>query len=256
MIGVKKIKLILFLSSGILISGGIVFAQTFSQIAKNLEVADKEAGVGDIISQTKEGLFRSNVPYDENIIGVVGEKPILVFGKPTPTTLTIVFFGETLTKASNINGAIKKGDFITSSEKPGVGKKATQSGFVVGRALEDLNQEEGLLLVYIQPQRVTLPAGKAEKLALGKVIEGVLSELKTPENIPEVLRYVFALLVGGASFIIGFFSFIRTMREGVAAIGRNPLASGTIRAAMILNLIGISILTFAGLGLALFAILY
>ena len=86
MVGIKKIKLVLFLFLGILISGGIVlalpnfanqnlggFAQDLPLIAKNLEVADPEAEVGDIISQTKEGLFHSNIPYDENIIGVVGE---------------------------------------------------------------------------------------------------------------------------------------------------------------------------------------
>ena len=62
--------------------------------------------------------------------------------------------------------------------------------------------------------------------------------------------------MGGGSFIIGFFSFIKAQREGVAAIGRNPLAKESVKAAMILNLIGIFILTLAGLGLALFVILY
>ena len=266
MVGIKKIKLVLFLFLGILISGGIVlalpnfanqnlegFAQDLPLIAKNLEVADPEAEVGDIISQTKEGLFRSNIPYDENIIGVVGETPVMVFGKPTPTTLPIVSFGEALTKVSNINGEIKKGDFITSSNKPGVGQKATQSGFVAGRAMEDFNQEEGLILVFVQPQWVTFPS---ERLAFGRAIEEIVSGLKMPETIPEVLRYLFALLVGGGSFIIGFFSFIKALREGMTAIGRNPLAKGSIRVAMILNLIGILILTLAGLGLALFVILY
>jgi len=248
----KKFKLLLIFF-GILISSGIVFAQGLPLIARNLEVADPEAKVGDVVSQTREGLFRSNVPYDENIIGVVGETPIVVFGKPSPTTLPIVSFGETLTKVSNLNGEIKEGDFITSSDKPGVGKKAIQSGFVVGQAMEDFNQEEGLISVFVQPQRVTFPL---ERLTFGQVVEEILSGLRMPETIPEVLRYLFALLVGGGSFIIGFFSFIKALREGVTAIGRNPLAKGSIRTAMILNLIGILILTLAGLGLAVFVILY
>ena len=254
MVGIKKIKLVLFLFLGILISGGIVFAQDLPLIARNLEVADSEAEVGDIVSQTREGPFRSDIPYDENIIGVVGETPIMVFGKPTPTTLPIVSFGETLTKVSNINGEIKKGDFITSSAKPGVGQKSTQSGFVVGQAMEDFNQEEeGLIFVFVQPRQVTFPL---ERLGFGRLAEEILSGLRMPETIPEVLRYLFALLVGGGSFIVGFFSFIKALREGITAIGRNPLAKGSIRAAMILNLIGILILTLAGLGLALFVILY
>jgi len=242
----RQTSAILFL--GLLISAGIVFAQDLSLIATNLKVADPEAKIGDIVSQTKEGLFRSNIPYDENIIGVVGETPIMVFGKLTTTTLPIVSSGETLTKVNNINGEIKKGDFITSFSKPGVGQKVTQSGFVVGKAMEDFNQEEGLIFVFVRPQRISLPSGR--------VVEEILAGLKMPETIPEILRYLFALLVGGGSFIVGFFSFIKALREGVTAIGRNPLAKESIRMAMILNLIGILILTMAGLGLALFVILY
>jgi len=252
----KKIKLILFIFLVVFVSGrivSIVFARDLPLIARNLEVADPETEVGDIVSQGREGLFRSNIPYDENIVGVVGETPIIVFGKPTTTTLPIVSSGETLTKVSNINGEIKKGDFITSSNKDGVGQKATQSGFVVGRAMEDFNQNEGLIFVFVQPQRITF---SLEKPDFGRVIEEILSGLKMPETIPEILRYLFALLIGGGSFGIGFLSFIKALREGVTAIGRNPLAKSSIRAAMILNLIGILILTLAGLGLALFVILY
>ncbi len=248
----KKFKLVLLIFSLVFILNGIVFAQDMALIAKNLEVADPEVKVGDIISQTKEGLFRSNIPYDENIIGVVGETPILVFGKPTPTTLPIVSFGETSVKVSNINGEIKKGDFITSSEKQGTGQKATQSGFVVGRALEDFNQEEGLIKTKINIQY---------QYTSGKVpITGIFGEiwrqLGKPENFPAVLRYIFALILGGGSFFAGFFAFVSALRKGVEAMGRNPLAKKSIQLAMVLNLIGILVLTLAGLGLALFVILY
>ena len=248
-----RIKISVIVFFGFFVAGGVVFAQGFPLIARNLEVVDPEVEVGDIISQTKDGLFRSSIPYDENIIGVAGETPILVFGKPSPTTLPIVSFGETLTKVSNVNGEIKKGDFITSSNKAGVGQKATQSGFVVGRALEDFNQEEGLTTLAVNIQYVNIPA---RKFTFGGVIQEIISGLKIPENIPEVLRYLFAILLGGGSFFIGFFSFVKALREGVTGISRNPLAKKSIQSAMILNLIGILILTLAGLGLALFVILY
>lgn len=252
----KKIFIIIFLL-GIFVFSGIILAQDSPLFVRNLEVADLEVKAGDIISQAKEGLFRSNIPYDDNIIGVVGETPILVFGKPTPTSRPIVSFGETLTKVSNLNGEIKRGDFITSSLIPGVGQKATQSRFVVGKAMEDFNQEEGLITVFVQPQQVIFPSEtERERIAFGQIIEEFISGVKISEIIPEVLRYIFALLVGGGSFTIGFFSFIKALREGIAAIGRNPLAKGSIRVAMVLNLIGILVLTLAGLGLALFVILY
>lgn len=45
------------------------------------------------------------------------------------------------------NGAIAKGDYITISNDPGVGMKATQTGFTIGVALEssDATEKQGLL---------------------------------------------------------------------------------------------------------------
>lgn len=243
--------IVLFLNIFI-VCGGTISAQELSLIARNLEITDPEAKVGDIVSQTEEGLIRANIPYDENIVGVVGENPIMVFGKEDYNTLPIISFGETLTKVSNVAGEIKKGDFITSSEKPGIGKKLEESGFAVGRAMENFNQEEGSILVFIQPQKIIIPS----ETAYGGVLNKILENLNVPETIPEVLRYIFALVVAALSFIIGFLSFIKALREGLTAIGRNPLARGSIQAAMVLNLIGITILTLAGLALALFVILY
>jgi len=236
---------------GILIFGKFVSAQGLPLIAKNLKVIDEKAKVGDIVSQTEKGLVRSSIPYDKNIIGVIGENPIMIFNKSTTTTLPIVTWGETLVRVSNENGQIKKGDFITSSNKPGVGQKATENGFVIGKAMEDLKEKEGLITAFINIQYTTI-----EKPEWGGVLTKIVQGFAKPENIPEILRYIFALLVGGGSFIIGFFSFVKALREGIAGISRNPLARKSIITAMTLNLIGISILTTAGLGLALFVILY
>jgi hypothetical protein len=229
------------------------FAQDLPLVAKNLEIADPEVKIGDIVSQTQEGIFRSKIPYDKNMIGVVGENPILVFGKPTTTTLPVVTFGETLVRVSNVNGEIKRGDFITSSEKPGVGQKATKDGYVLGRALEDFNQEEGLIKVSINIQYQYLSP-------TGFPVSGILSKiwelLGRPENFPVFLRYVFAVILGGGSFFAGFFFFVKSLREGLEAIGRNPLAKRSIQIGMIINLVAILLLTLAGLALAFFVILY
>jgi len=248
----KTIKLILLIFSLIFILSGFVFARDLSLIARNFEIADSGIKIGDIVSQTKEGVFRSSVSYDENIIGVVGENPILVFGKSTTTTLPVVLLGETLVRVSNINGEISKGDFITSSKNPGIGQKVNQSGFIIGRALEDFNGEEGLIKVEINTQYQYASAGTSVSSILGKI----WTQFGRPENFPEVLKYIFALILGGSSFFVGFFSFVSALRKGIEAMGRNPLAKKNIQFAMVLNLIGILVLTLAGLGLALFVILY
>lgn len=49
------------------------------------------------------------------------------------------------------NGHIRKGDYITISSEPGVGMKATESGFTIGVALEDSDATEkpGLIRVRV-----------------------------------------------------------------------------------------------------------
>lgn len=230
-----------------------VFAQDFPPIAVNFDVNDTQIKAGDIITRTQEGLFRATISYDQNVIGVVGQTPILVFGKPTGVSVPVVYLGETLIRASNINGEIKKGDFITSSEKPGVGQKATQSGFIIGEALENFNEEDGLIMARIDIQYVNIgQSGILPKSFFPKILE----EISGSGELPEIIRYLFSILLGGISLFAGFFGFVRTLQKGLEATGRNPLAKNSIRLVMILNLIGIGILAFAGLGLSLFVILY
>lgn len=228
------------------------FADNLSFIAKNLEIDDEQAEIGDIISQTEQGLVRSALPYDENMIGVIAENPIIVFGKPNDQTKEIVSLGETMVKVTDVNGEIKKGDFITSSEIAGKGQKADQSGFIIGRALENLNNNEDMIRVEINIQYQHALDG----FSVSGVLGPIWKQLGTPENIPEVLRYIFALILGGGSFFAGFVAFIKSLRKGVESLGRNPLAKKSINTAIILNLAGILILTLAGLGLSLFVILY
>ncbi len=233
----------------------ITFSQTAPSIAQNLEIKDPEVKIGEIVCLKENEIFRCDTPYDENIVGVISERAILVFGKRTTTTFPVISYGEALVKVSTQNGKIKKGDYITSSNKPGVAQKATQSGFVLGKALADFDREEGLIPVFVNIQYINLSLFQ-KKPGVGGIIQEILSGLKIEKNIPEVLRYIFAIILAGMSFLFGFLFFARTLREGIAGISRNPLAKESIQTAMILNLIGISILTLAGIGLALFVIFF
>lgn len=249
----KKILFFILIFSGFFVFGGAALSQKLPSIAKNLEVKDPEAKIGDIVSETDQGIFRSTIAYDKDIVGIVGESPILVFGKPTTTTLPVIYLGEALVKVSNKNGEIKKRDFITSSEKPGIGQKATRSGVVIGKALEDSNQEERLIKAEINIQYADIGPGNVSLLS---IFTNIIGQFERAENLPEVLRYIFAILLAAGSFFVGFFAFVTALHGGVEATGRNPLAKSSIRFAMILNLLGIIILTLAGLGLAFFVIIY
>jgi len=223
-------------------------------VAKNFEIEDSDVEIGDIVSQTEKGIFKSKVPYDKNMLGVVGEKPVLVFGRETTTSLPVISLGQALVKVSNINGEIKKGDFITSSEKPGVGQKATESGFVLGRALENFNEKEGKILVDVNIQYQALSSETSPHLTA--ILKRFWEFLGKPENVPKVIKYTIGGILAGICIILGFFFFVKTLQRGIEAIGRNPLAKASIQTTMVLNLVGILLLTLAGLSIAIFIILY
>jgi len=222
------------------------------QIASNTKIDDQSAKAGDILSKGEKGIVRASSPYDKNLFGVVVENPSIVLNKEDSSTLPIISYGEVLVRVSVKNGEIKSGDFITSSSAAGVGQKATESGFIIGKALEDLTSQEALISVFVNIQYRTVEG----EPSLGRIFSFLGSSLKSPENLPEVLRYIFALLVGGGAFFLGFISFGRSLRTGIEAVGRNPLAKASIQVAIALNLLGITILTAAGIALSLFIIFY
>jgi hypothetical protein len=237
--------------------------QTLPLIAANLPVADKEAGPGDILSQSEKGLVRATIPYDKNLFGVVVENPPLVFNKPGPDKLAVASYGEVLVKVSDLNGPILKGDFITSSTKPGVGQKATQPGFIIGQALENFEKrgQEGLIKVILNPRYgAEIMGGDKKVITLGTIFirtfEALAQGFEDPANFPKVLRYIFALIIASSSFLMGFISFVKALRTGIEATGRNPLARQSIQLAMALNLLGIVVITVAALSLSILIILW
>ncbi len=235
------------------VATGIIYAQT----AAYFEIkGDQEAAPGSLVSKTKDGLTLSQKPYDPNLYGVVAvETPVIVLNKPTPASKPIIYYGETLARVTNKNGDINVGDFITSSEIPGVGQKATKSGYVIGKALEPLKKSEGSIRVFVNVQYANISPNE-DKFNLRAAYKNIVEELSKPENVPNVLRYIFGGLIGIISFILGFFYFGKTLRKGVEGISRNPLAKRVILVAMIWNLVGVVLLSLTGLGLSLFVILY
>lgn len=230
-----------------------VFAQTPS-FGQRIEVSEK-VEEGDVICQENEMFVKCKNPYDQKIAGVIGENATLIFGKEREGSEILVYLGLARVKVSNSNGEIKKGDFLTSSKKAGFAQKATISGYVLGRALEDFSGEEGKILAQINIQYQQLTS-ETQKVSLYSLFKKILEQMGKGENLPQTLRYIFAIFLALISFLFGFLYFGRVLREEIAAIGRNPLAKGSIRTITILNLIGIAILTIAGLSLALFVILY
>lgn len=127
-------------------SGGADFAEYFTINSPNEP--------GDIIAVTNKTAVAG-----EPIVGVVSDTAAFVGNAKTEAPLAnqaiVGFVGQIATKVSTANGPIQKGDPITAGPTPGVGVKATETGMIVGRALEDYSNPNPnaikRIAVYVNP---------------------------------------------------------------------------------------------------------
>ena len=201
-------------------------------------------GISYVITPEKS---RCNMAYDGNIYGVYVAEPALALENLSLTDAkTVATSGKAYVRVSDANGQVKKGDYVTSSDKEGVGQKATKSGYVMGTALEDAEVGESKVLVAIAAKQAFVTLSTKGNL-LETIKDAILSPTLTPLAS---LRYILAAIMASAAFILGFWYFGRVAKSGVEAVGRNPLAGRLIQFSVILNLILTALIMGSGLVIA------
>jgi len=226
----------------LLFTGYTVFANDLILgVASSVRIIDEKVNDGSIISNSSNGFTLSKKPHDLLLAGVVAFNSAVSLerdnlpgkGKIYP----LVSSGISRVLVSTINGPIKIGDLITSSTIPGVGMKATKSGFILGISQENFtsgNPKE------IKPINVSIAMRhSAPRATLQRNLFDVanLSSLAWTEEPLTVFRYLMAVIVLIVSFILGFYIFGRIAGRGVEALGRNPLAARIIQLGIGLNVI-------------------
>ena len=234
---------------------GVATNQAMAQMAKGMSTSILdivgEAKTGQIVTHESDSYTLANEPFDYDIVGVIVENSSLALVDTANQNAKLVMQkGEAEILASNTLGDIKKGDYITSSNTPGIGQKADKNGFVVGRALEDLTVDPqtntGTVWSTIEPKYTYINNTMKTNL-LDALRSGSLSPLLNPV---ESLRYILAALIVAATFIIGFSTFGKSSSRTIEALGRNPLAQRSIKTAMIFNMILAFGVMLIGLALA------
>ncbi len=224
---------------------------TATGTAISVVVEDQNVAPGDIISYRDGKYVKSSAAYDQAMFGVVTNEPALEIDNTNlQNSVFVVSEGEAFVKVSTVNGEIKKGDFITSSDIAGAGQKADVSGQVLGQALQDYSAQSPDAIDDILVQldiRATIVSSNVRANLVDALRSGIQAPFLTPLTS---LRYLLAALMTGGAFIIGFASFGKTSGRGVEALGRNPLAHKTIQRSIVLNLILNAIIMMAGLVLA------
>lgn len=235
-----------------------------ANFTNTFDIADEKAADGDVLMSTDKGIVRADSSYSTRIFGVLQENPVAVYRSSNLGAQPVARTGVGMVNLTTVNGSIQKGDFLTSSDIAGKAQKATQSGYVLGSALADFNEGSGEKItvdgrtVYSGKVEVALRIEYAEinssrnfARLLDAFNEALFKNLQNPEEFTQIIRYILAGLVILLSFVLGYLSFTRSSLKSIEAIGRNPLARGSIMMSLALH-IGLTIATIAiGVGLAI-----
>jgi F0F1-type ATP synthase membrane subunit c/vacuolar-type H+-ATPase subunit K len=225
---------------------------------------------GSLISLNEQGYFLSATEYDPQFVGVINFNPDVYFGQDTENqkdTYPLTVSGKVPVLVSNINGALEIGDNITTSKTAGIGQKASEDGFVIGRSLEKQDFADGspqLVLVQLDPHihsKVLVFDSKVGSSGLKRIMAVFYNFLKTggasAQNEPsKAFRYILSVIVVVISLLFGFLLFGRVALRGLEAMGRNPLAAKMITTGILINSVLTIVVALCGLVLAYIIVTY
>lgn len=224
---------------------------TSSGIAVSVPVNDRNAKDGDVICTYKEGNQRCKSAYDPSMYGVISKNPsAAIRDEELSGAELVISSGIARVRASSVNGNIKEGEFVTSSEVPGVVQLANRNGYVLGTSLENFESRDANDIRVIQ---VAVNIHPAAGLAGPRtdLLQVIRQGLATPLLEPlDSLRYLLAVIIVLVSFTLGLVYFGRVARAGVEAVGRNPLARRMIEFSVVLHILLTIVIILVGLVIA------
>lgn len=139
----------------------VAYKLSGADLAEAYYTKDNSIAPGDVVSldpNSAAGVIKSTKGYDTTALGVISTQPGHVLSDPNAGNATgrpalVALSGRIPVKVTNDNGAIRAGDFLTTSSTPGVAMKATRPGQVIGRALADYDGPgQGVVLMFASQQ--------------------------------------------------------------------------------------------------------
>jgi hypothetical protein len=146
------------------ITGGTVVGAVYQDIAEWVETAEPIAAGTVVIVEpdANNRVIASHQAYDTRIAGVVSAQPGVILGVPADDKVMVATTGRVRVRVDASRGAIKVGDLLVSSDRPGVAMKSTpvelggvalhRPGTLIGKALEPLADGQGEILVLLSLQ--------------------------------------------------------------------------------------------------------
>ena len=205
-------------------------------IAIYLPINETAVPDGSIITSDDQGFTMARSPYDPKMVGVVNLNPaISITTQEQSQKFPVISNGSAQVRVSGENGAIRKGDLITSSATPGVGTKAIQPGFVLGNAVDNFtpSQPSDVKTIMVTINVHYYSAKPSLTSNLYDIFN--LSAAAAYEQPLVVMKYLVAGVIMILSIVFGFLYFGRVASSGIEALGRNPLASRSIQLGILFN---------------------
>lgn len=239
-----------------------------ADVGINYIISDENVEDGDIVVTVEnDGLARATEPYTNRIFGVVQALPVILFraADATNSGRPVADRGIVEANVTTLNGPIKKGDYVTTSEIAGKGAKADRSGFAIGIAMMDfpaegaanqkftfegIEYEAGKIPVTLKIEYSEITTARTPGRLLEYVGSALFRNVRNPDKFAQTMRYVAAGAVVVISFAIGFSTFSKGVTKGIEAVGRNPLAKNAIYGSIMMNIFFTILTTGVGLGAA------
>jgi hypothetical protein len=129
-----------------------------ADLAELYNIEDVSIESGDVVAIhpfLENGIMKSNKAYQKEIYGVIATRPGVILGQKEIGDISmsraVALAGRVPVKVTNSNGVIKKGDYLTSSDIPGVAMKLTKNGMSIGIAMEDFYGDDvGKINMYVK----------------------------------------------------------------------------------------------------------
>jgi hypothetical protein len=143
------------------VKGAITGGVGAPDYAENITTSDPSIEAADVVMMDPdhpEQVIKAAGPYNQTVLGVISTNPGFVTNASEPdaddeTQRPLALSGRVPVKVTGENGPIEPGDYLTTSSTAGYAMKATESGAVIGRAMEGFNgsdvEDTGKVLMFI-----------------------------------------------------------------------------------------------------------
>jgi hypothetical protein len=217
-----------------------------ADVAEYFPTNDSTLEAGDIVTispDNDDGLItKATTAYDGNLLGIITTNPGVQLGIDieggTAGKKPVALAGRVPLKVSLENGSIKRGDYITSSSRPGIGMRATNAGRVVAIALGGFDASKadssgtGTVLVYVNPH-MYLGIGATESDLSALLIGPFISAISyINDKLANGVFVVREFVVGKIVAIVGVFDVLYAREANIQekmCIGQTCVDEATLR---------------------------